>query len=79
MRYQFIDSQHIQAIKYITHAGRRIANPPDALVDELQLGYAYDPSDSPNIGNEMVQTVTHEYVLDAGVIRDIWTMVEETT
>lgn len=79
MRYQFIDSQHIQVVKHITHSGRRVVNPPDTLVDELRLGHAYESVDSPNLDDDRELKVSHEYVLDAGVIRDVWTRVEETS
>ncbi len=79
MRYILFDSQHIQAVKHITHAGQRISNPPDALVDELQLGYPYDVTNSPNLDDNMQLNVSHEYILDNSVIRDSWTILDETT
>jgi len=73
MRYQFIDTHHIELVKVITHNDVRTSNPPDSLVDSLALGYPYEPSESPTVENTETP-VEHSYTLQSGVIVDVWTI-----
>lgn len=73
MRYQLINTHQIESIKIVRHNGMLTVNPPDSLVDQLEIGYTYTPVNSPGVG-DFDPMYTHSYALQNNVITDVWTL-----
>ena len=62
-------------VRSIRHENRRIANPPDALVVQLDLGYPLTTTPVPDYNPE-TQYVTKSWRQDESAIVEVWTVNE---
>lgn len=60
-------------VRSIRHENRRIANPPDALVVQLGLGYPLTTTPIPDYNPE-TQYVTNSWRQDESAIVEVWTV-----
>lgn len=62
-------------VRSIRHENRRIANPPDALVVQLGLGYPLATTPVPDYNPE-TQYVTKSWRQEESAIVEVWTVNE---
>ena len=62
-------------VRSIRHENRRIANPPDALVVQLGLGYPLTTTPVPDYNPE-TQYVTKSWRQEESAIVEVWTVNE---
>ena len=62
-------------VRSIRHENRRIANPPDALVVQLGLGYPLTTTPVPDYNPE-TQYVTKSWRQEESAIAEVWTVNE---
>lgn len=74
MTYNLINGSPVP-VRSIRHENRRIANPPDALVVQLALGYPLITTPVPDYDPE-TQYVTKSWRQDDSAIVEVWTVKE---
>ena len=72
MTYNLINNCLVP-VRSIRHGGRRIANPPDALVVSLGLGYPLTTTPVPEYDPE-TQYVTKSWRQEESAIVEVWTV-----
>ena len=73
--YTLETETYIKPVRSIRYNGRRISNPPDALVIEAGMGYPLQTTEQPEYDQE-TQYITKSYKLEEGVIIEVWTIYE---
>ena len=74
MTYNLINGSPVP-VRSIRHENRRIANPPDALVVQLGLGYPLTTTPVPDYNPE-TQYVTKSWRQEESAIVEVWTVNE---
>ena len=74
MTYNLINGNPVR-VRSIRYENRRIANPPDALVVQLGLGYPLITTPIPDYNPE-TQYVTNSWRQDETAIVEVWTVHE---
>ena len=70
-----LTNNRLVPVQSIRHGGRRIANPPDALVVQLGLGYPLRLTPVPEYDPE-TQYVTKSWRQEESAIVEVWTVNE---
>jgi hypothetical protein len=70
-----LTNNRLVPVRYIRHENRRIANPPDALVVQLGLGYPLTTTPVPDYNPE-TQYVTKSWRQEESAIVEVWTVNE---
>ena len=68
-----LTNNRLVPVRSIRHENRRIANPPDALVIQLSLGYPLTTTPVPDYDPE-TQYVTKSWRQDESAIVEVWTV-----
>ncbi len=72
MTYTLTNNRLVR-VRSIRHENRRIANPPDALVVQLGLGYPLTTTPVPDYNPE-TQYVTKSWRQEESAIVEVWTV-----
>ena len=76
MRYTYsIETGILKKVKYVTHEGQTVSNPPDGLVDRLGAGYPLVDDGQPGYDPE-TQELIFSYEMREGAIHKVWTAAE---
>ena len=79
MRYTYnTETGVLKKVKYVTHEGQTVSNPPDELVDQLGAGYPLVEDGQPGYDPETQQLVL-SYEMREGAIHKVWRAVEIPT
>lgn len=70
-----LTNNRLVPVRSIRHENRRIANPPDALVVQLGLGYPLTTTPVPDYNPE-TQYVTKSWRQEESAIVEVWTVNE---
>ena len=70
-----LTNNRLVPVRSIRHENRRIANPPDALVVQLGLGYPLTTTPVPDYDPE-TQYVTKSWRQEESAIVEVWTVNE---
>ena len=68
-----LTNNRLVPVRSIRHENRRIANPPDALVVQLGLGYPLTTTPVPDYNPE-TQYVTKSWRQEESAIVEVWTI-----
>ena len=68
-----LTNNRLVPVRSIRHENRRIANPPDALVVQLGLGYPLSATSVPDYDSE-TQYVTKSWRQEESAIVEVWTI-----
>ena len=68
-----LTNNRLVPVRSIRHENRRIANPPDALVIQLGLGYPLTTTPVPDYNPE-TQYVTKSWRQEESAIVEVWTV-----
>lgn len=76
MRYTYnTETGVLKKVKYVTHEGQTVSNPPEELVDQLGAGYPLIDDGKPDYDTE-TQELIFSYEMRDGAIHKVWTAVE---
>lgn len=78
MRYTLnMTTQTKETVRKVEVEGHTVFNPTDELLDELEIGYPYEPT-KPEPIEDRNKFYKHSYTIEDGVIKDVWAIENKT-